>query len=251
MVEIAQDWLAGFKSISLSEMGTVGVNNRIESKFIIPESLLEPMLKILLNDYCILNVNGCIVQSYLTRYFDTGDFRLYLDHHNGRSNRIKVRGRLYESTGDCFWEIKQRVKEYQSIKTRIELSCLPKIVDDALMTGVLEAMPSLEPKLDNHFNRITLCDKLLTERITIDMGIKWCQENKQEALTALAIVEIKQDRFCNSHPLTVWLKERRVHASSFSKYSIGVSKLYPHLKHNNFKPILIYLDKYAATISNY
>jgi hypothetical protein len=54
----------------------------------------------------------------------------------------------------------------------------------------------------------------------------------------------KSDVFSNTIQM---LKKLRVHESSFSKYVIGVSLLEENIKHNNFKPILLKLNK----IENY
>jgi hypothetical protein len=105
----------------------------------------------------------------------------------------------------------------------------------------------IEKKLTNHFKRITLTNKKFTERITIDLEIGFDNGKKQIQLSELVVIEVKQgkaDVFSNTIQM---LKKLRVHESSFSKYVIGVSLLEENIKHNNFKPILLKLNK----IENY
>ena len=59
-------------------------------------------------------------------------------------------------------------------------------------------------------------------------------------------MEVKQgkaDVFSNTIQV---LKKLRIHETGFSKYAIGVALLEKNIKHNNFKPILLKLNKLNA-----
>jgi hypothetical protein len=63
------------------------------------------------------------------------------------------------------------------------------------------------------------------------------------ALPAIVIAEVKQaDPNRNSHFIQQ-MHAANIRPAKFSKYCIGVSALYPTVKHNNFKPQLRLIEK--------
>jgi hypothetical protein len=198
----------------------------------------------------VLEIDNTRVFNYKTIYFDTPDFQFYKDHHNGCVNRIKVRSREYVESNLSFYEIKRKLFGTRTDKQR---KIIPAIYQEVPLADYnliqykrLNNKP-IEKKLTNHFKRITLTNKKFTERITIDLEIGFDNGKKQIQLSELVVIEVKQgkaDVFSNTIQM---LKKLRVHESSFSKYVIGVSLLEENIKHNNFKPILLKLNK----IENY
>ncbi len=112
--------LKTFTPITLAEMEGVELMDRTDTKYIFNISQLPGVLENLSQYYKLLNVNGVNENKYKTLYFDTPDFQLYMDHHNGRTNRYKVRYRQYVDSGLVFFEIKNKNNKERTIKSRIK-----------------------------------------------------------------------------------------------------------------------------------
>lgn len=247
MPETSNTALYDFPAISLEAISRVSLFSRMEFKFLLPPALLPTLLSAIPADHFILEYDGKRLLPYHTRYFDTEDFRLYLDHHNGKANRLKVRCRVYEQSGDCFLELKRKHHEVRSEKMRIAIPVLPEALDlsrypELAATHLFPV--ALQSCLDNHFRRITFCDPGFNLRITIDTGICWNAGNNKQASTDRVIIEIKQSGN-NQHPLHYWLRRNHIRETAFSKYAIGAALLHPQLKNNNFKPVFHKLRPYA------
>jgi hypothetical protein len=222
----------------------------MDTKYILSKAQLVLLLEGIKDDQFVLEIDNNRVFNYKTIYFDTPDFQFYRDHHNGCMNRIKVRSREYVESKLSFYEIKRKLFGTRTDKQR---KIIPAIYDEVPLADYnliqykrLNNKP-IEKKLSNNFKRITLTNKKFTERITIDLEIEFDNGKKQIHLPELVVIEVKQgktDVFSNTIQM---LKKLRVHESSFSKYVIGVSLLEENIKHNNFKPILLKLNK----IENY
>ena len=103
--------LSTFRPISLREMDEVALTNRIDTKFVFHRSLLPDLLMELQRDYAVLEIGPARVHRYDTIYFDKEDYRLYLDHHNGRGNRYKLRLRQYGSSLVAYVEMKRKTNK--------------------------------------------------------------------------------------------------------------------------------------------
>jgi hypothetical protein len=218
----------------------------MDTKYILSKAQLVLLLEGIKEEQFVLEIDNTRVFNYKTIYFDTPDFQFYKDHHNGCVNRIKVRSREYVESNLSFYEIKRKLF---GIRTDKQRKIIPAIYHEVPLEDYnliqykrLNNKP-IEKKLTNHFKRITLTNKKFTERITIDLEIGFDNGKKQIQLSELVVIEVKQgkaDVFSNTIQM---LKKLRVHESSFSKYVIGVSLLEENIKHNNFKPILLKLNK--------
>jgi hypothetical protein len=239
-----------FESVTLKQLDSVKLQNRMDTKYILSKAQLVLLLEGIKEEQFVLEIDNTRVFNYKTIYFDTPDFQFYKDHHNGCVNRIKVRSREYVESNLSFYEIKRKLFGTRTDKQR---KIIPAIYQEVPLADYnliqykrLNNKP-IEKKLTNHFKRITLTNKKFTERITIDLEIGFDNGKKQIQLSELVVIEVKQgkaDVFSNTIQM---LKKLRVHESSFSKYVIGVSLLEENIKHNNFKPILLKLNK----IENY
>lgn len=239
-----------FESVTLKQLDSVKLQNRMDTKYILSKAQLALLLEEIKEEQFVLEIDNTRVFNYKTIYFDTPDFQFYKDHHNGCVNRIKVRSREYVESNLSFYEIKRKLF---GIRTDKQRKIIPAIYHEVPLEDYnliqykrLNNKP-IEKKLTNHFKRITLTNKKFTERITIDLEIGFDNGKKQIQLSELVVIEVKQgkaDVFSNTIQM---LKKLRVHESSFSKYVIGVSLLEENIKHNNFKPILLKLNK----IENY
>ncbi len=235
-----------FESVSLKQLDSVELQNRIDTKYILTEHELLQLLEGIRENQYVLEIDQNRIFNYQTNYFDTEDFQFFKDHHNGCVNRVKVRSREYVESNLCFYEIKRKLFGTRTDKQRKKIPTIYDQVPDEdyklIQYKRLQNRP-IEKKLTNNFQRITLTNKSFTERITIDINIRFTNGKVNITLPNLAVIEVKQgksDVFSNTIQV---LKKLRVHESSFSKYAIGVSMMENNIKHNNFKPILLKVKK--------
>lgn len=240
--------LSSFTAVSLTDMQRVDLQDRVELKYLLPLHKLNDYLDALREKHLALSINNHRQFAYTTQYYDTADFAFYLDHHNGRTNRIKVRRRLYEHTNDCYFELKRKVHGVRTEKTRLPAVAL----SEELTTSELSIIPpgfattvQSVPKIINTFDRVTLCDNQFTERITIDTSIRLSYEDRRHTINGIALVEVKQGNYNLQSNAVSTLRRLGAHGGPFSKYALGVAYIYPKIKHNNFKPLMLQLDKYA------
>ena len=84
-----------FETITLSEMDDVKLMSRTDTKFVFNFSRLPEFLEKLSKFYRIMEIDGERLHHYKSLYFDTEDRKFYIEHHNRRVNRNKVRFREY------------------------------------------------------------------------------------------------------------------------------------------------------------
>ena len=112
--------LNAFDPISLKEMDSVKLQDRVDTKFMFRETILPKVLKDMVKDYKILEVANYRYSNYETLYFDTDDFTLYRQHHNGKLNRFKFRSRKYVESNLHFFEVKFKSNKGRTVKERIK-----------------------------------------------------------------------------------------------------------------------------------
>jgi hypothetical protein len=234
--------------ITLEEMDSVKLLNRIDRKYVLHISQLASVLQNVLGDYRVLDINGTRIFSYDTLYFDTPDFQFYKDHHNGLNNRIKVRCRQYVDNNLSFFEIKKKYMGYRTDKYRKLIADPLKILTEPEYEVVKQkyhkhAVDQLELSLHNSFNRITLVNRSLTERFTIDLSLHFGYNGATTDVNNVVIIEVKQDKANIHSPVVQELKKQRIHPGSVSKYILGISLLKKNIKQNAFKMILTKINK--------
>ncbi|MCD4673725.1 MAG: hypothetical protein K8R77_13760, partial [Anaerolineaceae bacterium] len=94
----------------------------------------------------------------------------------------------------------------------------------------------LHPVLSNDFTRITLVSKHSVERLTLDINLQISKGWQQIGLPYLAIAEVKQEEFSLHSEFMQQMRAMNIMPQRFSKYCLGITLLYPHLKQNRFKP---------------
>lgn len=242
-----QALLARFEPISLAQMNNVALLNRTDTKFVLGAPQLYRALAALSQQYRVLDIAGVRLNHYQTLYFDTAGFALYLRHHAGGRNRYKVRSREYIDSRLSFLEIKHKVDDNRTIKNRIQT---PELVTritpetDDFMEAYFPLDPeTLEPKLWNDFYRITLVSKQHQERLTLDLNLHFGDDNQSVSLPGVVIAEVKQAGVNRHSNFMRQMRALNVRPVGFSKYCVGVSLLYPTIKHNRFKPKLQLLHK--------
>lgn len=237
--------LARFESTGLERIAAL--MDRYETKFVFHERRLDAILSALTGTYRVLEINETRLSQYRTLYFDSPDFALFRRHHAGGRNRYKVRGRRYLDSDLSFLEIKHKVKKNRTIKHRVEIDGVAeKLSADALSfldAHLVGDRGVLEPKLWNDYTRITLVHMEKPERVTIDLNLKFRGRGETIVVPDVAVAEVKQARNQGRSDFTQLMKAERIRPTGFSKYCIGVSLLYPQIKHNRFKSSLDMMSK--------
>ena len=228
-------------------MDAVKLMNRTDTKFVFPLTTLIKILPKLVEHYRVLEINGVRLNAYRSLYFDTEDFQFYHQHHNGKTNRNKVRFREYIDSGLSFLEVKRKNNKGKTIKKRIKVKKITESLDDSNLDFVNKVIGSkmpLKPQHWNKFSRITFVHKRRKERLTIDVNFRFEDINSTKYnLGNMVIAEVKQAKRNLSSNFIRIIKEERIHPFRISKYCMATSTLFPQLKKNNFKRKFLHLDK--------
>jgi hypothetical protein len=239
------------KTIALSEMNDIRLMNRIDTKYLIHESLLPELLEKIKNDYRVQVVNSLPVSRYETTYFDTVDIDMYLCHHDNKLDREKIRTRRYVESDLSFLEIKSKSNKGRTTKERMIVGS----DDFADFKNNLNAVEFLNknsiwsdkellPQVISRFERITLVNNKKTERLTIDGNLAFFnkQTGLKKEIPGLMIIELKQDGKYASLFRNL-LIEYKILPNGFSKYCLGTVATNPNAKHNRFKSKIRYINK--------
>lgn len=240
--------VAGFEPVSLAGLDKVKLMNRVDSKYIFHRRHLDAILAEVAKDYAILEINEKRVFDYASLYYDTPDYALYLQHHNGKNNRVKLRYRQYIDTGDVFFEVKKKVKGARTDKYRVKQPAIEevKVGPDAnqLMQKLDVVQPvEVEGKTWIYYKRITLAAHASEERVTIDLDMRFKDARTEMDFPELVIAEVKQARLSRHSPIVVALHKRRIPDFRISKYSLAVAMMVPGIKTHLFKSKIKRLHK--------
>ena len=242
-----------FSTISLDEMSSIRLMNRIDSKYLANEEQLRRLLEMARDEYMVQSINGIRQSEYSTQYLDDRFNTMYLNHHNGRLTRQKVRIRTYVDTNDNFFEVKLKNNHGRTKKKRIHLSG----ADTYLREGAAEfleengmlsiPLSDMTPKVANHFRRITLVNNGRTERLTIDRQLSFhnSETGLDRSMDNLVVIEVKRDGNTFS-PIQDLLRELRIFPSGFSKYCIGMALTTPGIKRNMFNERIRKIEKLTS-----
>ena len=140
-----QNLLNHFETVSLDDLDRVRLLDRQDTKFVFNQIHLPHILEKIKPFYRILEINNDRVYTYDTTYFDTDDFRFYVQHHNGSRNRFKVRFRRYSSDKKSFFEIKIKNNKNRTIKKRLNVDEIKKDLGDQernLVSKIIGLLPS-------------------------------------------------------------------------------------------------------------
>ena len=249
--------------IGLDDMKAVRLMNRVDQKYMASADLLEELLTRIAEGYYVQQIEGNVFAPYRTLYFDTDDLRMYTMHHNQKLNRQKLRVRTYRSTDTTFFEIKNKDNKKKTRKVRIPIDvsmfdhCLEvREVERFVNENTPFPVMSLHPCLENRFERITLVDKGMRERITIDRGISFYNRatgigegwNRREgeqcsSISRLLVIEVKHEVGAPVSDIERALHDLHVLPRRMSKYCIGTALTDPSAKTNRFKSKLLYINK--------
>lgn len=245
-MEQIKNAIAQFNKVSLTDLDKVALMNRIDLKFCFHFDQAPAVFEAIKGNYSVLEIDGESIFNYYNTYFDTSDNQMYLNHHNGKLNRYKIRIRKYNQTNASFLEIKFKNNKGRTIKKRIARTDFNAPFDEPELDFISRITPfsgdRLRPKIVNTFKRITLVNNNFTERVTIDFAPGFKNSDNELTLRNLVIVEIKQDKASASAFLAQTLRALKITNKGFSKYCIGRS-LIEDIKKNNFKPFLLKIEK--------
>jgi hypothetical protein len=234
------------QKISLSEMDSVTLQKRKDTKFVVNISHLPNILEQLKENYRVLDIDGNRLMSYSSLYLDTPDFKFFNDHHNGRVNRTKIRQRKYVDSNLTFIEIKKKNGKGETDKYRKQIPDFETELSENskdFIQKVTDKNFDLQPSLWNNFKRITLVNLKSKERVTIDMNLSFSIDNKEKVYSELVVIELKQAKFDRSSEVVRILKNIQCNPYSISKYCVGASNLYQNLKYNLIKSKLLKINK--------
>ena len=245
-----QTALSAFLPISLEEMSGICLMNRTDTKYIVSQSGLTDILQRANSCYRVQEVEGERDIVYHTTYLDTPDYAMYMAHQNGRVIREKIRVRTYVSSGLTFLEVKNKNNKGRTDKKRIRIQGIDTLCMDGgeefLRNYAWYELSALQLLLENRFHRITLVNKAMTERLTIDTDVQFHHllTGMEAKLDNLAIIELKRNGRTRS-PISEILHELHVRPSGISKYCVGTALTAGGVKYNRFKPKLRLAQKIA------
>ena len=244
-----------YDSITLDEMRSIRLMNRIDTKFVTTVPMLRQLLLLAKDDYFVQESQGERISPYYTLYFDTPDCKMYNRHEAGHLSRQKVRVRSYVNAGLNFLEVKTKNNHGRTKKKRIEalnfdpenhsiFNVQSSLFSDFLQTYLKYPQQSLVRQVENRFDRITLVNKAKTERLTIDTNLRFhnISTNNYRFMEELVVIELKRDGLQPS-PILPLLTKLRIHPHGFSKYCIGSALTNADLRRNRSKPRLHSVEK--------
>ena len=241
------DILQEFAPISLEEMSRVRLMNRTDTKYVTTVPRLVRLLEMAAGEYRVQQTGGLCDMPYYTCYFDTPDRDMFAQHQRGRKARQKIRLRVYENSGTAFLEIKDKDNRGRTDKKRIPAGGAGEDImpySDFIRAHSRYMPESLAPQVRNRFRRITLVNRLLTERLTIDTGLYFhnLSTGCECSLEGLVIIELKRDGNTRS-PAGEMLRGLRIHPAGFSKYCVGMALTDRRLRQNRLKPRLRMVER--------
>lgn len=235
--------------ITLEELNKsdASLMSRRESKFLMSFDQCLGLLGGLSGDYMVLDVYNCRMSGYETEYYDDDEFTTYYHHHNGKSSRYKLRYRHYLSSDERYIEVKEKKNTGVTNKKRIDITDISGITEEEYDRFLRTSFPFnyhlYHPVISVEYRRVTLVSKKMNERITLDFDLSFRSDDESFAFPQVVICEVKCDKNVHGSKALSRIRSLGIRQRSFSKYCIGMSLIYKELKHNRFKPNLLYLSK--------
>jgi hypothetical protein len=247
--QIISELLPVFAGVSLEEIENAPSMNRVDIKYIIPATSLPDIMINLKNSFRILEIDNSRSFQYESTYYDTEDFLFYHQHMTGRLERYKVRYRKYLASDTAFLEVKITTNKRRTVKWRIRTDHQHDLQKDVRSSGFLmkylpQPSPVLGATIKSSFDRVTLTDMSLNERITIDSGLSFSDMNGNNTqLPSISIIELKKERAGNRSELPGILKKFSVQPCGFSKYCYGAATLHDLPRKNLLKSKILLINK--------
>ncbi|MDE6609473.1 MAG: polyphosphate polymerase domain-containing protein [Muribaculaceae bacterium] len=245
-----QTRLNRFATIRLEDMTSVRLLNRIDTKYLTTFEKLLELLDLAKEEYMVQVIDGKRNLPYYTMYLDTDDCHMYTEHHRGKKCRKKIRIRRYESTMLSFLEIKSKNNRGRTQKKRVKCNIDEIMLHrDFINLHTPYSIESLKRRIENRFNRITLVNREMSERLTIDTRLRFhnlCSGNRV-MLSEIVIIELKRNGNIPS-PVTGMLGRLQIRPCGFSKYCIGMAITDHRLKQNRFKERIRFMERNTTIV---
>ena len=238
--------ISDFSPITLDEMDDVKLMSRTDTKFAFNANKLPLLLKKLIPFYRVLTIDGKLIHEYKSLYYDTDDRKFYIDHHNQRVNRNKIRFREYVESGLTFLEIKLKNNKKRTIKKRMKVDAITRELSEEhkkYIKKIIGKKLEVNAKQWINFSRITLVHKTQKERLTIDINLTFENEKISGDLKQIVIAEVKQEKMSRSSDFMKIAKEMYILSIRLSKYCMSTLYLNPDIKQNRFKEKLLFINK--------
>ena len=240
------------RSITLEEMSAVKLMNRLDTKYVLTEEEAMTLLdSAAAQGYRIQVIGDIRAARYSTLYYDTSEREMYISHHNRVLTRQKIRTRHYADTADTFLEVKNKSNRGRTTKRRITI---PRDLFATIHTSSEACdflgkesrydISTLSAALSTRFVRITIVNPRLTERVTIDLSLRYedVRSGCSAEVEGMAIVEVKQDGNTASEIKSI-LRDMRVMPFRVSKYCLGTALTVEGIKRNRLQLKLRDIEK--------
>ena len=227
-------------------MDDVKLMSRTDTKFVFNFSRLPEFLEKLSPFYKVLLIDGNLIHDYKSLYFDTEDRKFYIEHHNRRVNRNKIRFREYVGSGLTFLEIKLKNNKGKTIKKRIKVDSISEEITEQQQKYIdkIVGYPiEVSAKQWINFSRVTFVHKTQKERLTMDVNLTFNNKKDEGDLKNIVIAEVKQERMSRSSDFMRVAKEMSILPMRLSKYCMSTLSLNPKLKKNRFKEKSLFINK--------
>ena len=243
MLEKIRTILDDYQPVSLEEIETIKLMNRVDTKYIVPAETMIELLETLSDDYMTLEIASQRFGQYKSMYYDTPDLQMFHAHITSRYPRFKVRERTYSQNNLQFLEVKRKKINGRTSKKRLSLendNGLDVTEKNFLVRNVPFNVEDLQPQLGNSFNRITLVNRERTERLTLDFDIQFHSANgiATPVFKNAAIIEVKQDKKADS-VITRILRNKNIRPCGMSKYCVGMFLIHSNFSYKKYKPKFI------------
>jgi len=235
-----------FETITLSEMDDVKLMSRTDTKFVFNFLRLPEFLEKLSRFYKVLLIDENLIHDYKSLYFDTEDRKFYIEHHNRRVNRNKIRFREYVGSGLTFLEIKLKNNKGKTIKKRIKVDSISEEItkkQQRYIHKIIGYPIEVSAKQWINFSRVTFVHKTQKERLTMDINLTFNNKKDEGDLKNIVIAEVKQERMSRSSDFMRIAKEMSILPMRLSKYCMSTLSLNPKLKKNRFKEKSLFINK--------
>lgn len=235
-----------FDIADLKELEQMKLLDRYDTKYIFPINDITFLLNQLKNDYKILNINERRCFRYFNQYYDTTDYALHRMHINGKKTRFKVRKRNYDNSNQNFFELKLRNNKRKTEKHRLPILKANGDLNEDERNFLQQyniSLLDLFPSIKVYYNRITLTNKNLPEKITIDFDIEFISDFLSKKLDGLVIAETKNIKSINKTFFKNLMNEYKIVEFPISKYCAGAIYTIPGIKYNRYKPKILLINK--------
>jgi len=238
--------ISDFSPITLRDMDGVKLMSRTDTKFAFQANKLPSLLKKVIPFYRVLVIDGKLIHDYKSLYYDTDNRKFYIDHHNQRVNRNKIRFREYVGSGLTFLEIKRKNNKGRTIKKRMKVDKINNQLskkEQEYVEKIIGKTMNVDAKQWINFSRITLVHKTQKERLTMDVNLTFENANKKGDMKYIVIAEVKQERMSRASDFIRFAKEMNILPIRISKYCMSTLQLNPSLKRNRFKEKVLFINK--------